>query len=94
MTETEAKGKPAVRSERLLDVCCCGAPATGHDGDGNPRCCATCCFHPLGCRCQYGDPPDTPNEPYVPHTWPPKRRDPSNVQDQRRAENPRRTEEQ
>ncbi len=43
-------------------LCCCGAPARGRTSDGEPRCCATCAFHPLGCRCEYGDPPDTVNE--------------------------------
>jgi hypothetical protein len=36
----------------------CGAPATGSDPLG-PVCCATCALHPLGCRCKYGEPPDT-----------------------------------
>lgn len=40
----------------------CGAPARGRMADGEPRCCATCAFHPLGCRCEFGDPPDTVND--------------------------------
>ena len=39
--------------------CQCGAPAKGEMANGEPRCCATCAFHPLGCRCRYGDPPNT-----------------------------------
>ena len=41
--------------------CCCGAKAAGRLSDGEPRCCATCAFHPAGCRCFWGDPPDTIN---------------------------------
>lgn len=45
------------------ETCCCGAPTKGRMTDGEPRCCATCAFHPLGCRCKYGDAPDKVNEP-------------------------------
>jgi len=42
--------------------CCCGALAMGRTSDGEPRCCAACCFDPRGCRCKYGDPPNTPDD--------------------------------
>ena len=28
---------------------------------GEQRCCLTCAFHPLGCRCKHGDKPNTVN---------------------------------
>lgn len=44
-----------------VGLCSCGAPAVGRiNHNGEPRCCVTCAFHPLGCRCQYGEAPDTP----------------------------------
>lgn len=46
----------------VLRCAACGAPATGMMNDGSPRCCATCAFDPRGCRCQYGEPPDTVND--------------------------------
>jgi hypothetical protein len=47
-------------NQRPDEKCVCGGPVRG-DIDGEGRCCATCCFHPLGCRCQFGDPADTVN---------------------------------
>jgi len=56
MKESKIETQSAVR------LCCCGAPATGLVSGGEPRCCATCCFHPCGCRCKYGDTKDTVND--------------------------------
>jgi hypothetical protein len=27
----------------------------GRDPEGRPICCAACLFHPLGCRCRFGE---------------------------------------
>lgn len=53
----ERHGDEPVKLNEPCSVC--GALATGVI-DGRPRCCATCAFNPLGCRCKFGDPPDTP----------------------------------
>lgn len=39
----------------ICDNCRADVPKTYESSDGRHYCCAGCIFHPLGCRCKFGD---------------------------------------
>lgn len=39
----------------ICDNCAAEVPKTYNGSDGRNYCCAGCLFHPLGCRCKFGE---------------------------------------
>lgn len=44
-------------TETILEDCvnCPGVKATARLSNTMPYCCIACAFHPLGCRCRFGE---------------------------------------